>query len=41
VPFAASSPKWVGDLAGASTVGDLDAAVLVELAPRLWVTLPG
>jgi hypothetical protein len=26
--------------AGASTVSDLDAEVLVGLAPRLWVTLP-
>lgn len=29
------------DRAGAATVGDLDADVLVKLAPRLWVTLPG
>jgi hypothetical protein len=27
--------------AGARTVSDLDPEVLVELAPRLWVTLPG
>jgi hypothetical protein len=26
---------------GASTVGELDAEVVVELAPRLWVVLPG
>ena len=29
------------DRAGASTVADLEPAALVELAPRLWVTLPG
>ena len=29
------------DRAGASTVGDLEPDVLVDLAPRLWVTLPG
>ena len=29
------------DRAGAATVGDLDPEVLVKLAPRLWVTLPG
>jgi len=29
------------DGAGAATVGDLDPNVLVKLAPRLWVTLPG
>jgi hypothetical protein len=29
------------DGAGAATVGDLDPEVLVRLAPRLWVTLPG
>jgi hypothetical protein len=29
------------DGAGAGTVGELDAAVLIGLAPRLWVTLPG
>ena len=29
------------DGAGADTVGDLDPEVLVRLAPRLWVTLPG
>jgi hypothetical protein len=29
------------DRAGASTVGDLDPDVLVDLAPKLWVTLPG
>jgi hypothetical protein len=27
--------------AGASAVGDLDPDVLVDLAPKLWVTLPG
>ena len=27
--------------AGAATVGDLEPEVLVALAPRLWVTLPG
>ena len=27
--------------AGAATVGDLDAEVVVELAPRLWVVPPG
>ena len=27
--------------AGAGAVSDLEPAVLVELAPRLWVTLPG
>lgn len=27
--------------AGAATAGDLDPDVLVKLAPRLWVTLPG
>jgi len=27
--------------AGAATVADLDPDVLVKLAPRLWVTLPG
>ena len=27
--------------AGAATVGELDPDVLVKLAPRLWVTLPG
>ncbi len=26
---------------GAATVGELDAAVAIELAPRLWVVLPG
>jgi hypothetical protein len=26
---------------GAATVEELDAEVLVALAPRLWVTLPG
>jgi len=29
------------DRAGASAVGDLEPDVLVNLAPRLWVTLPG
>jgi len=29
------------DRAGAGTVADLDAGVLAELAPKLWVTLPG
>jgi hypothetical protein len=29
------------DRAGAATVGELDPEVLVRLAPRLWVTLPG
>jgi hypothetical protein len=29
------------DRAGAGVVGELEPAVLVELAPRLWVTLPG
>jgi len=29
------------DRAGAEVVGDLDPDVVVELAPRLWVTLPG
>ena len=29
------------DGAGAATVGELDPEVLVRLAPRLWVTLPG
>ena len=28
------------DRAGASTVGELAPEVLVELAPKLWVTLP-
>lgn len=28
------------DRAGASAVGDLDPDVLVDLAPKLWVTLP-
>jgi hypothetical protein len=27
--------------AGAATVGALEPEVLVKLAPRLWVTLPG
>ena len=27
--------------AGAATVGELDPDVLLELAPRLWVVLPG
>ncbi|MGZ4167582.1 MAG: hypothetical protein ACXVR1_06230 [Solirubrobacteraceae bacterium] len=29
------------DRAGAGAVADLAPEVLVELAPRLWVTLPG
>jgi hypothetical protein len=29
------------DRAGAAAVAELEPAVLVELAPRLWVTLPG
>jgi hypothetical protein len=29
------------DRAGAATVGELDAEVLIRLAPKLWVTLPG
>ena len=29
------------DGAGAATVGELDPEVLVRLAPKLWVTLPG
>ncbi len=29
------------DRAGASAVGDLEPDVLVDLAPKLWVTLPG
>jgi hypothetical protein len=29
------------DRAGAATVGALDPELLVKLAPRLWVTLPG
>ena len=29
------------DRAGVATVGDLEPDVLVALAPRLWVTLPG
>ncbi|HUA02730.1 MAG TPA: hypothetical protein VMB27_02430 [Solirubrobacteraceae bacterium] len=29
------------DRAGAATVGDLDPDVVVRLAPKLWVTLPG
>ncbi|HET6864915.1 MAG TPA: hypothetical protein VFH80_03290 [Solirubrobacteraceae bacterium] len=29
------------DRAGASAVGDLDPDVLIDLAPKLWVTLPG
>jgi hypothetical protein len=29
------------DRAGAGTVGDLEPEVLVDLAPKLWVTLPG
>jgi hypothetical protein len=27
--------------AGAETVADLEPAAVLELAPRLWVTLPG
>jgi hypothetical protein len=27
--------------AGATTVGELEADVVLTLAPRLWVTLPG
>jgi len=27
--------------AGAATVGELDPEVVMKLAPRLWVTLPG
>jgi hypothetical protein len=33
--------SMVMDRAGASTVGAVDPEVLVKLAPRLWVTLPG
>ena len=29
------------DRAGASTVGEIEPEVLVNLAPKLWVTLPG
>jgi hypothetical protein len=29
------------DRAGATTVGELEPDVLLALAPRLWVTLPG
>jgi hypothetical protein len=29
------------DRTGASAVGDLEPDVLVELAPKLWVMLPG
>ncbi len=29
------------DRAGAVTVAELDPELLVKLAPRLWVTLPG
>ena len=29
------------DQAGASAVGELEPDVLVALAPKLWVTLPG
>jgi hypothetical protein len=29
------------DRAGASTVGEVEPEVLVDLAPKLWVTLPG
>jgi hypothetical protein len=33
--------SMVMDRAGASTVAAVDPDVLVKLAPRLWVTLPG
>ena len=33
--------SMVMDGAGASTVAAVDPDVLVKLAPRLWVTLPG
>jgi hypothetical protein len=33
--------SMVMDRAGAATVGELEPDVLVKLAPRLWVTLPG
>jgi hypothetical protein len=33
--------SMVMDRAGASTVGAVDPEVLVKLAHRLWVTLPG
>jgi hypothetical protein len=29
------------DRAGAATVADLEPETVLELAPRLWVTLPG
>jgi hypothetical protein len=29
------------DRAGAGVVADLEPDVIAELAPRLWVTLPG
>jgi hypothetical protein len=29
------------DRANAATVSDLEPSLVVELAPRLWVTLPG
>ena len=29
------------DRAGAATVADLEPAEVLELAPRLWVRLPG
>jgi hypothetical protein len=29
------------DRTGAATVGELEPETLIELAPRLWVTLPG
>ncbi len=29
------------DRTGAGAVGDLDPDLLVDLAPKLWVTLPG
>jgi hypothetical protein len=33
--------SMVMDRAAAATVGELEPDVLVKLAPRLWVTLPG
>ena len=46
VRVAAVARAWrelamVMESAGAATVADLDADVAVELAPRLWVVLPG
>jgi hypothetical protein len=29
------------DRAGAGTVGEIEPEVIVDLAPKLWVTLPG